>query len=133
MSACYALDLLLGNEDRPFGNFLFRQRADGALACIVIDWSRAWWVRGWPPQNICGRACATTTHMGIMRAIGLWSAPDALLTLGTASAITPPSVSRWLDDMPSQWLSSAERVTLSAWWGSTAFHERISQCVAHCR
>lgn len=133
MSACYALDLLLGNEDRHFGNFLFRQRVDGVLACIVIDWSRAWWVRGWPPQRICGRACATTNHMEILRAFGLWSAPDALLTLGTVSAIAPSSLTRWLEDMPTSWLPSAERATLVAWWGSTAFHERISECVAHCR
>jgi hypothetical protein len=133
MSACYALDLLLGNDDRHFGNFLFRKRSDGALACIVIDWSRAWWVRGWPPQQIGGRACATTTHMGILRSLGLWSVPEALLTLGTVSAIAVPTINRWLDDMPLQWLPSAERATLSTWWGSDAFHARINDCVAHCR
>jgi hypothetical protein len=133
MSACYALDLLLGNEDRHFGNFLFRQRADGTLACIVIDWSRAWWVRGWPPQQIAGCACATTNHIGILRSLGLWSPAEALLTLGKASAIAMPTITRWLDDMPLQWLPSAERATLLAWWGSNAFHARVADCVAHCR
>lgn len=133
MSACYAIDLMFGNEDRHFGNFLYRERADGTLACMVIDWSRAWWVRGWPPQQICGKSSNTTIHMQILRAVGLWSAPDALLTLGTVSSIPSAAVERWLGDMPTQWLSSAERDTLCTWWGSDAFHARISECVAHCK
>lgn len=133
LSAAYSMDLFLANEDRHFGNFLFRPNSLGALACMPIDYSRAWWVCGWPPPNLALQACATTNHMAILRAVALWRAPEALLALGSISQIKPATVSSWLDDMPDQWLDAAMRNTLLQWWESPAFQLRLSQCVAYCK
>lgn len=133
MSGAYALDLFMGNNDRHFGNFLYRAQSDGRLAAMVIDWSRAWWVGGWPPQDLTTAASATSNHVHILRALKLWSPTDALLTLGTVSSVPVSAVKDWLDKMPASWLTPADRGTLLAWWGSPAFQSRISACVSYCR
>ena len=47
-SACLALDLLLGNADRHFGNYLFRQNRQQRFGVLAMDFSRAMATQGWP-------------------------------------------------------------------------------------
>lgn len=133
MSACFALDLVLGNEDRHFDNFVYRRRDDGRLTAMPIDWGRAWWVTGWPPRDVHTRACTTTTQIDLLRALNVWQPAEALMALGTLSSIPLQSVLAWADEMPIEWLPAAERGKLIAWWASEAFHARISSIISKCR
>lgn len=133
MSGCFALDLMVGNEDRHFGNFLYRERDDGQLVAMPIDWGLAWWVTGWPPRDVHKRNCTTTTQLQILRSAGAWSAPEALMTIGTISSIPSARLRSWMESMPEPWLNATMRRDLLAWWGSDAFHARLSACVEFCR
>lgn len=133
MSACFAVDLMLGNEDRHFGNFLFRVRADGALACMPIDFGRAWWMTGWPPRPVWTRACRTTTQIDVLKGTGRWSASEALMALGTLTSIPTHAVATWLDVIPAEWLEEEKRSSLLKWWDGPDFHERAKHCIEYCQ
>ncbi|MFN4114950.1 MAG: hypothetical protein ACK4F7_00430 [Inhella sp.] len=133
LSACFALDLLVGNEDRHFGNFLYRRRADGLLAILAIDYNRAFWLSGWPPALSSLRQTMTLTGLEMLRALGLWRPVDALTTLGTASTIRVQDLTDWISALPAQWIPEAQRQQLLDWWGSPAFFAHVSACTQHCR
>lgn len=133
MSACFALDLVLGNEDRHLDNFLYRRRDDGRLVAMPIDWGRAWWLNGWPPRDVHARACTTTNQIEVLRALQAWSPPEALVALGALSSVPVARLMVWADEMPDTWMPPAQRSNLALWWGSEAFHARISSIIAHCR
>ncbi len=133
LSAAYAMDLFIGNEDRHFGNFLFKRNSLNRLCFMPIDYSHAWWVRGWPLANITGKSCATTVHIQILQALGFWRTPDALFALGTLSQLSQETIARWLNEMPQDWLSGRDRDTLVTWWSSEEMHARVSKCVLYCK
>lgn len=135
MSAAYAMDLFLANDDRHFGNFLFRPNSYGQMACMPIDYSRAWWVRGWPPRDLTDPKLPSTTtnHVNIMRAVGLWRPADALVTLSKISQIKPDAAKLWMKAMPAEWIGQSETDTLLKWWGSTDFHGHLSKCIEYCK
>lgn len=131
--ACFAIDLFLGNEDRHFGNFLFRRRADGLLTAMPIDWGRAWFVNGWPPRDVHLRKCITTNHIELLRSMNLWSPTDALMLMGTLASVSASRMAAWAEEMPAAWLSQVQRGTLAGWWGGEAFHARVSTIIEFCR
>jgi hypothetical protein len=133
ISACFALDLIVANEDRHFGNFIYRRRDDGLLVAMPIDWGRAWWVTGWPLRDVHLRSCITTLQIQLLRELDCWSATEALMAIGAISSIAPGRLEAWLDLMPPEWLGARMRDELLTWWGSDAFHQRLSACVTHCR
>lgn len=132
MSACYAMDLFIANEDRHFGNFVFREMSSKVVTAMPIDYSRAWWVHGWPPQLDPVRHNATTHHIGVMREIGKWASAEAALTLGRIGSIKRTDVENLLRDMPEEWLDNATRATTLAWWESPDFHAHIQACMNFC-
>ncbi|MBO9680926.1 MAG: hypothetical protein J7556_22090 [Acidovorax sp.] len=133
MSIAYALDLFVANIDRHFGNFLYSVNSLNQRTAMPIDYSHAWWVGGWPLPEIHNKSNPTTTHMNILRGMGLWRAPQALMALGTISQIRPNTVSGWLTQMPANWLSEENKGKLVTWWGTEEFHARVSKCVTHCQ
>lgn len=133
LSVAYAMDLFAANIDRHFGNFLFGTNSFGLRTVMPIDYSHAWLVGGWPIKDIHDKANATTNHMEIVRGMGLWRAPEALMALGTISQIRSPSVASWLQQMPSSWMSQVEQDTVVTWWGGEDFHGRVSKCVQACQ
>jgi len=133
MSGIFAMDLFVGNEDRHFGNFLYRTNKSNELACMPIDYSRAWMVGGWPPRVIGPTACTTKTQMEILRAAKLWHSSQALTVLSIINGIQTLVVDRWLEEMPAAWLLPNDRAVLHQWWQSEDFHQRISNCIEFCK
>lgn len=133
MSIAYALDLFVANIDRHFGNFLYSVNSLSQRTAMPIDYSHAWWVGGWPLHDIHHKTNPTTIHMDIMRGMGMWRAPQALMALGTISQIRTTALESWLEQMPAQWLSEANKATLVTWWGGDEFHSRVSKCVTSCQ
>ena len=133
ISVAYAMDLFVANIDRHFGNFLFGTNSVGARTVMPIDYSHAWTVGGWPIRDIHEKSNPTTVHLSILRALGLWRAPEALIALGTLSQVRQSSVQHWLEQMPEEWATESERATVVTWWGSEDFHARVSKCVQSCQ
>jgi len=133
LSIAYALDLFIANADRHFGNFLFRCNSLNQRTIMPIDYSHAWWVAGWPPADLTAAHSATTNHLKIVRALGLWRAPQALMALGTLSQISPSTLGVWLDAMPEVWLADDQKSRLLTWWGNDHFHAHVSKCVQYCQ
>lgn len=127
-----ALDLWYGNEDRHFSNFLWRRNDLGQAAPMAIDFSRAFLVRGWPAQDLRRVPCNTNTLVTFMRQAGLWRTDVASLALARAASITAPVCRAWLDDSPPDWLDIKDKDTLTGWWSSQPFHERIQNCTVYC-
>lgn len=133
MSAAYAMDMFLGNEDRHFGNFLFRSNSADQLACLPIDYSRAWMAGGWPPRSIAQSSCTTMTHVSILRALKVWDAPRAVVALGQIASVQASSVDHWFDEMPEEWISGSDRSAIVSWWGSADFHSRLQDCIRYAQ
>lgn len=132
LSGMLALDMWLGNEDRHWNNFLWRRNDAMQLTPMIIDFSRAWLVRGWPPQDLRGQACHTTTMIAALRGMGLWRRAAASATLSRVGAIAHTDFAGWLADAPSEWMEPAARAQVQAWWASAQFHQRITDCTTYC-
>lgn len=132
LSMAYALDVFIANIDRHFGNFLFGTNSLNKRTAMSIDYSHALLVGGWPLRDIIGKNNPTTLHMKILRGMGLWRSPQALMALGTLSQVKRDHIARWLLDMPPSWLEKAKGEAFVTWWGNEDFHARVSKCVQYC-
>lgn len=132
LSGILALDLWYGNEDRHFNNFVWRRNELQQTTPMVIDFSRAFLVRGWPLQDLRQVPCNTNTLISSLRSSGLWRPQAASLALARVASITQTSCNSWLDDSPGDWLDEQQRIALTTWWNSQPFHERIQHCTVYC-
>lgn len=132
LSACYALDLFLGNTDRHFGNFLFRKNSLGDLSLMPIDYDHAWLCNGWPPTDITSLPCKTTTHLKMLPPMGLWSSAEAIMALSRIDQLSADRINTWMDDCPEEWVTPEVRDNIVTWWGQSDFHDRVTKCVNAC-
>lgn len=133
ISIAYALDIFTANIDRHFGNFLFGMNSLNQRTAMPIDYSHAWLVGGWPLHDITLKSNPTTLHMSIIRGLGLWRAPQALMALGSLSQIKSETVAHWLSVMPAEWCAAPQNEAIVTWWGGEDFHARVSKCVQYCQ
>jgi hypothetical protein len=127
VSATLAFDMFVGNEDRHFGNFLFRPNVKSQWAPLAIDYSRAFLVRGFPDDHFpLPVTCKTRTTINQLKRADLWRGPYAVIAVGALQQVTAEHILHWLDEMPSGWLPTPQRVKLIQWWGSTQFQERLN-------
>lgn len=130
ISRIYALDLFIANDDRHLNNFLFRgQKLAGQRTVIAMDFSRGLLMRGWPwdPVPMPG-STKTMMLIDLLKKLGLWSTPDAALTLGSIATVTSSEVKQWLTAMPTAWLSAARIDEIVKWWDSPGFGQRLTEC-----
>lgn len=130
MSATLALDLFLANDDRHLGNFLIRENRNGQPCAMVIDFSRALFVNGFPDDQFPQSETNTTTTIAILRSLAMWRMPAAIATIQQLQAIGPEHIDHWLREMPPAWLPIAKRTRLLAWWGSPDYHARLTAVLA---
>lgn len=130
ISRIYALDLFVANDDRHFNNFLFRGQALGGQRTVfAMDFSRGLLMRSWPSDPVPMPASSNTMrNIGLLKALGYWSTPDAALTLSTIATVRSSEVRQWLTAMPSVWLLPERIDQIVAWWDSPAFGQRLADC-----
>lgn len=119
ISAIYALDAFLPNDDRHAGNFLFR--LGPRLRALAFDWSRAKLFLPWPWDADCNSAGNWNwiTHLGLHR-------PDTIRqTLDTLCNIEPGKIEHILNQAPREWLDEARVQHLVEWW-ATSRHARAA-------
>lgn len=130
ISRIYALDLFVANDDRHLNNFLFRdQTLGGKRSVIALDFSRSLLMRGWPSDPVPMPANTKTMLLiELLKTLGLWSTPDASLTLSSIATITSSEVKQWLTAMPAAWLAPARIDEIVKWWNSPGFGQRLAEC-----
>lgn len=133
MSACLALDLLLANSDRHFGNFLFVENRLGRHGFLVMDFSRAFLINGWPPADIWNGTCNTVLAIQALRSMNLWSPQSAVLALSTAQSLPHARWRAWVEEAPASWLAEPLRTEVEAWWHSDSFLRRLRACIEVCQ
>lgn len=132
MSATVAIDMVLGNEDRHRGNFLYRRNRLGQASSLVIDWSRAFGFRGIPPPDIPADCNTAQTH-NILRGLKLWDSQSALAVIAATAAIDRATMTAWVEEAPLPWLPEPARANLIGWWSGDAFMRKIRACTESCK
>lgn len=131
ISRILALDIFLGNIDRHLGNLLFRRNMSSQLTAFSIDYGRAMFVSEFPKGSLPLGHCKTTVTLAQLKQTELFQAPVAVFAISAVQGITTDHISRWLADMPIEWLPSDRRDALLAWWGTTALSARM-EAVLKC-
>ncbi|MHB1655205.1 MAG: hypothetical protein ACYCSZ_02425 [Burkholderiales bacterium] len=130
ISAICALDLLIANEDRHAGNFLFMTGINNRKSCMAMDFSRALLYAPWPLPPTWSVANNTTTMINVLRQTGLWHVTSAAQALLSAATIQHQTWKTWVEALPAGWLNDGFQDTLIAWWNSPEFHQRLQDCMS---
>ena len=124
-SAIYVLDLFSFNVDRHLGNYFF-VRTNLGVGVKAYDFSRAFYSLGWPipapplPSNCHTVACYRSLKVGYPL-----SPPIAAETLRRIAAVPQATVQSWLDEMPTSWMSDAQKAETVKWW-TTELPQRLA-------
>jgi hypothetical protein len=127
VSAIYALDMFLFNDDRHFGNYLSVDDA-GTRRLYTFDFSRAlFW--NWPfegfPNAVNGLVCNTRKYGAQLRNLHGWHLEEALIVLDRLASVDSNTVEGFVNRMPPEWLPDDELVPFLAWWSDGRRHERL--------
>jgi len=123
----YAFDLFVNNEDRHFGNYIFRESFGKTKIALAFDFSRAW-----KETDPFGYSCLQSDtrtkecHEAI-KDYGRFDHAAALDTLEKIRAIDKEIIVSIMENMHSSWMSKSEKKVIIDWWGSEPFHERIDK------
>lgn len=125
LSAIYAFDMFLFNDDRHAGNYLTIQ--DGNIRRLyTFDYSRAlFW--NWPLNGFPGPTTNTRKIFSVLKQIHGFSLSDAEATLDRLHAISSSLIQDILNRMPKDWIGEDILPPVVEWWSSDARTDRIEQ------
>lgn len=132
ISTILALDLFLANPDRHPGNLLFRRNLSGRLTVMSIDYGRGLFVGDFPEGPLPLGDCNTSTTLKLLKHTQTFRAPVAVFAISAVQEITAAHISRWMSEMPQEWLPEDHGDRLLAWWSSDKLPARIDavlQCL----
>jgi hypothetical protein len=129
MSAIFALDFFVANDDRHSGNFLFLNGLNDRKSCMALDFSRALLYAPWPLPKTWLAVNNTTLFMQALRYTRNFDSFAAVQALISAAAIEPNTWSDWIDTLPIGWIKTEFKTTLAEWWGSADFQKRLQECM----
>lgn len=113
LSAIYAFDLFVNNEDRHLGNYLSIDD-NGVRRMYAFDFSRAmFWngLAGYPAPTSNTRRCGT-----LLKSLHGFDAPAAEAILDRLANLKMTAIEGFINRMPADWLPDADRVGLLNWW-----------------
>lgn len=123
LSAIYAFDMFIFNDDRHFGNYLSVDDM-GKRRLYTFDFSRAffwqWPWSGFPPPHCNTRFCGA-----ILRQVHGFDPAAAQATLDRLSAVPADHLDGLFRRMPQGWISDSLRDQMLAWWRSPAKGARL--------
>lgn len=134
LSRIYAFDQFVCNTDRHGNNFLWHG-PEGEVACIAMDYSRAWLANEIAP-NIFPLPLpplpASTKTVLFQRQFSEFVCrcpyvSEAYIneTLADISNIPLQKIRSIIDEQPDEWLPEILRDAICGWWGSQAMFARI--------
>jgi hypothetical protein len=131
LSAIYALDMFVFNDDRHLGNYLSVDD-NGTRRLYTFDFSRAlFWHWPWPsfpPPN-----CNTRRWGSLLRRLHGFDAHAATVILDRMERLATARLQGFIASMPPDWLPASVRVEFVDWWsngGRTARLEALRTGIA---
>lgn len=126
LSRLYAFDIFVNNEDRHWGNYLWRQSFDNSLIALAFDFSRACFETGHTGFEALHPASNTQDSFMLINLTMNYDRTEAIACLDTLAAISTEEVEEILENMPADWMTKADRKSYTDWWSSKARIERIN-------
>lgn len=125
LSAIYAFDMVIHNDDRHFGNYLSVDDL-GSRRMFAFDFSRAvfwqWPWSGFPPPT-----CNTRKVGAMLRGLHGFDMVSAVATLDRFAAVQSDHVEGLFNRMPHDWIEVSLRLEFTNWWGSSARQARVDE------
>ena len=125
LSAIYAFDMFIHNENRHFGNYLSVDD-NGTRRVYAFDYSRALFWQ-WPWQSFPHGAQHTRTRGRILRSLHGFDEKSAYGTLDRLSGLASNTIEGFINEMPTDWLPNDTRAQLLSWWSSGAKDVRLNE------
>lgn len=122
---CCALDGFLHNPDRHLKNFLLEQGTAVLVQPHGGDYSCAWWMSHWPPQQQLHGETNTVTIYKHLNKKGFVSLKAAAEALDRLAAIDAAAIGRIIGALPAGWCPNNIRDDLLDWWSGPARQARI--------
>lgn len=124
LSAIYAFDLFVHNDDRHFGNYMFTKAMNG-YSVKAFDFSRAWLHHGWPLPNLPLQTCRTVDCFRDLIKHHKFDLKAAEVILDRLSGLNVGLIQEIHNEMPVEWLSKPSRNNIIKWWSSKDRIKRI--------
>ncbi|MEZ9696984.1 hypothetical protein AB4300_23830 [Vibrio lentus] len=122
----FAFDLFVNNDDRHFGNYIFRDSFQkNKKIALAFDFSRAWKVNDPFGYQSLDAGCNTMEYHGYILRGKKYDKASAVSTLDSISQIPVESIAEILAGMHESWMSPEDKEVITTWWGSEQFHQRI--------
>lgn len=130
LSSLCALDIFLANNDRHFGNGLFRKSViNSRWTFIAMDFSRALWSGGFPNTTCANVALTvnnTSTMMNVLKQKNAWDSQRAKTVAASLLSVDHNDISLWVRGMPKKWVTQ-NVAGLADWWQSSERNNRINE------
>jgi hypothetical protein len=123
LSKIYALDMFLYNEDRHFGNYLSIDD-NGVRRLYTFDFSRAvFWQ--WPWNGYPVSTTHTRTHGRVLQQLHGFDSVAANSVLDNIRALAPSTIEGFVNQMPTDWSSTALRAQFVDVWSTRQCTTRV--------
>ncbi|MCI8210736.1 hypothetical protein AUC61_14455 [Pseudomonas sp. S25] len=126
LSRLYAFDIFVNNEDRHWGNYLWRQSFDNNFIALAFDFSRACFETGHDGFEALHPASNTQGSFLLINLTLNYDRTEAVACLDALAKISTSDVEEILENMPSEWMTKRERKGYIDWWDSNARLDRIN-------
>ncbi|EGQ9414885.1 hypothetical protein VCSRO208_3486 [Vibrio cholerae] len=123
----YGFDLFVNNEDRHFGNYIFRESFNNTKIGLAFDFGRAWKETDPLGYECLEPGCNTSIYNKIVRKEKRYDKFAANQVLEKIAAISKEDIEVILSMMHDSWMTQTEKQVILDWWGSTEFVERIEK------
>lgn len=127
ISAMFALDAFMPNDDRHLGNILFLQTG-ARLRALAFDWSRTQFFQPWPWGAASNSAKSWQWLLQLTPASAAASTAPIQTHMGRLQAITGKQVEDILQAAPALWRDNFDCAAAGQWWQSNA-HQRAQDAI----
>jgi hypothetical protein len=123
LSAIYAFDLFIFNDDRHFGNYLSVDD-NGVRRFYAFDFSRSLFWR-WPWAGVPEPQQHTRTVGKVVRALHGFDPLAAKAVLDRIEAVSVLQIEAEIQRFPADWLPAGLKDAFTSWWSSAARKDRV--------
>jgi hypothetical protein len=125
LSRLYAFDIFVNNDDRHWGNYLWRESFDKSFIALAFDFSRACFETGHDGYDALHPDCNTQKSFTLINLTMNYDRAEAIQCLDAILRIPIEDIEEILNSMPPSWMSTKEKSNYIKWWSSSARAERI--------
>ena len=126
LSSIYAFDLFVANDDRHAGNILLRPSRPPDYSMLAYDFSRALFIRGWPPSHLPDECNTYRLQKTFLGCGVIFDTDAAYKVLDRLTDIKGSEIELILEKTPDSWMTHPTKQQMLEWWNSDARMLRLS-------